>query len=787
MQGDDEHGSPLAPLHPRLRHTTLPYSSSVIATCASASQSSVWSHGSSDSSSQSSIDDISFDCLSTISSQTSVSSVSSHGSVCMSSQQGADAKLAAARTWQTQQQQLQRLQQQQQQQQQSTSVPPALRQHPRRSSVAPAVVPSLVRQSDRRTTFVDHLVDASTQIVQAIWPLSSVIGRGESVNSSSNSSYLLPLRTFIQETLRRSRASYSTLQVALYYLILIKPRLPSQNFTMEQTNDSHACRALQCGRRMFLAALILASKYLQDRNYSARAWSKISGLSTAEINQNETAFLHAVNWRLHITNELYNRWIECVNKFNSPQLPPSPGPAVVDGFERKCFEFRMLIQKLSPSLDNMDELFGPSTPVVVRRSSTCQLVAGALSPVSMCSSPEASADGLLSASSENTPIASKMSGVISGVVNNNGVMQHSPATPTAFTAGRVAPALGLLPTPKLAPPQAGIFNCTSTSAAPPTSAQILAGSRSSMCFAVAQASSASASQFLDRWPPAMSSSSSMSPVGAMLTRRSSLANSVSTASSPESMISDSSLVSRSSSVSSAWSLMNAPTAQLSKLDVQARHRFLKHQGSSGSLREKSCFGLRTAGNIPAVVPEDYEITDDCSSAVFASPETMYTGPVGKDVQRRSSDVDAKAAAHALADLQQQQFYAGPIDGNKPRASLKRSRPMSGEASFLQDNVRDLLRGGLPKGASNCGLEAMVMAQPATVQLQQQQMLSVAPTDLDMQTASRASALTGSRKRLCRTTSAGAVPTASTFSYGMDLQHPSMTGLCGPGMWQGILN
>ncbi|CAK7218588.1 PHO85 cyclin-5 [Sporothrix curviconia] len=818
MQGDDEHGSPLAPLHPRLRHTTLPYSSSSIATCASASQSSVWSHGSSDSSSQSCIDDGSFDCLSAVSSQTSVSSASSHGSVCLSSQQGADAKLAAARTWQTQQQQLQRLQQQQQQQ--STSVPAALRRHPRRSSVASAVVPSLLRQSDRRTTFVDHLVDASTQIVQAIWPLSSVVGRGESASSSSNSSYLLPLRTFIQETLRRSRASYSTLQVALYYLVLIKPRLPSQNFTTEQTNDSHACRALQCGRRMFLAALILASKYLQDRNYSARAWSKISGLSTAEINQNETAFLHSVNWRLHITNEVYNRWIECVNKFNSPQMPPSPGPAVVDGFERKCFEFRMLIQKLSPSLDNLEELFGPSTPVVVRRSSTCQLLAGALSPVSMCSSPEASADSPLSVSSENnTPLASKISGPMSGVINSNSsAMQYSPATPTSFVAGRVAPVLGLLPTPKLAPPQSGIFNCTSaagsavgSATAPgPSSAQILAGSRSSMCFAVAQASSASATQFLDRWPPAFSSSSALSstvsPVGAMLTRRSSLANSVSTASSPESMISDSSLVSRSSSVSSAWSLMNAPNAQLPKLDTQARHRFLKQQCSSGSLREKSCFGLRAAGNIPAVVPEGFEIGsgDDCNSAVFASPETMYTGLIGKDAcapMRRSSDVDATAAARALADLQQQQFLGdvtspiapiapiAPIDNGKSRASLKRSRPLSGEASFLQDNVRDLLRGGLPTGASNCGLEAMVMAQPATVQQQQQQqrMLSVAPTDRDLNVSSRASALTGSRKRLCRTTSAGAVLADSTCSYGMDLQHPSMSGLCGPGMWQGILN
>ncbi len=647
-------------------------------------------------------------------------------------------------------------------------------------------------------------LDASTQIVQAIWPLSSVIGRGESGNSSSNGSYLLPLRTFIQETLRRSRASYSTLQVALYYLLLIKPRLPSQNFTMEQSHDSHGCRALQCGRRMFLASLILASKYLQDRNYSARAWSKISGLSTAEINQNETAFLHAVNWRLHITNEVYNRWIECVNKFNSPQLPPSPGPAVVDGFERKCFEFRMLIQKLSPSLENLDELCGPTMPAIVRRSSSCQIIAGALSPVSMCSSPEATgiADNSVSPSSnDSTPLASKLTcAPMSGVITS--AMECSPSpVATSFASGRAAPALGLLPTPKLAPPQANIFNCGATNG---SSVQMLAGGRSSMCFAVAQASNACANQLLDRWMPSLSatSTSSMSPAGCALTRRSSLANSVSTASSPESMISDSSLVSRSSSVASAWSAVNAPNPQLSKLDIQARYRYVKQQCSGSGLRDKSSYSLRPT-LIPAMVPEDHEASDDCGSTIFASPETIYTGPVGKDALlsmaapelsfpsalacRRSSEIDATDAAQALAELQQQHCGSASFDGSNPKAGLKRSRPVSVEASALQDNVRDLLRCSLPKAATNSSLENVVLGQPATPQQQQQQPMAAVPSYLDVHGVSRAAALTGSRKRLCRTTSAGTVPTTATFSFGSDLQHPSMSGLCGPGMWQGILN
>ena len=129
------------------------------------------------------------------------------------------------------------------------------------------------------------------------------------------------MKTFIQETLRRSRTSYSTLQVALYYLISIKHRVPKLDFTMEQPDDSASARALQCGRRMFLAALILASKYLQDRNYSSRAWSKMSGLGAQEINANEMTFLAAINWRLHLSETVFQRWANLILKHSSSTTP----------------------------------------------------------------------------------------------------------------------------------------------------------------------------------------------------------------------------------------------------------------------------------------------------------------------------------------------------------------------------------------------------------------------------------------------------------------------------------
>jgi len=188
--------------------------------------------------------------------------------------------------------------------------------------------------------------DSAAQIVETIWP-TYMNGKAE----ASAGKGVLPLRTFIQETLRRSRTSYSTLQVALYYLIIVRPHIPKGDFSDMSQENAQQMRALQCGRRMFLAALILASKYLQDRNYSARAWSRISGLQTTEININEMAFLDAVHWRLHISEIIFQKWTDLVVKYTSG----SGGPGSPSDEARKA-EWSRLIVKLTPELNIEDNI-----------------------------------------------------------------------------------------------------------------------------------------------------------------------------------------------------------------------------------------------------------------------------------------------------------------------------------------------------------------------------------------------------------------------------------------------
>jgi hypothetical protein len=623
------------------------------------------------------------------------------------------------------------------------------RQNPRRTcgfSGQSGCPPALVRQNDRKVNFVDSLVgkppqlvpmlalitcltcaplpDSSTQIVEAIWPLSSVPCRAE-----MGSKGVLPLRTFIQETLRRSRTSYSTLQVALYYLLLIKPHVPKHDFTMEQPEDVHSIRALQCGRRMFLSALILASKYLQDRNYSARAWSKISGLNTLEINQNEMAFLLAVNWRLHITESVYQRWNDIVLKY-TPTQPPSPGTASVRHSAERA-TWKAIILKLDPELNNVDEIMAkPYTKTALQ---------GMVTPSSN-QYVEPSFTYGTSSSNESTPTPRYYTPQI---------MEPSPTA--LYAQNKPAPALGLLPTPRLTPQSTG-FTTPAVSAVP------YSLSKSSMGYAMAQASGVCAMSNLDKWHQPTSSPQNLSQP-----RRSSLANSVSSASSPESMISDSSSrSSRSSSISSASSLMSAPFS--SKLDVQARCRYAKLCSEKNS---KSTI-VSVAGG------QDMTPT--------SSPES-YTGPVGKDLLDLSLETPLASqqnsvdyltcdlvtdAARALQDLHN---YPRSTEGARPslaksRTGSKRSRPQSIDHGSLQDNVRDMLMAAddtTSQGWSN----GVVHRKPSQ--------------DAAARTATRPMASASGRKRVCCATEA----TQAYTDINAHLQ--AFTGPNRPGMWDGILN
>ncbi|KAL9123859.1 MAG: hypothetical protein Q9217_006752 [Psora testacea] len=580
------------------------------------------------------------------------------------------------------------------------------RQHPRRTqrlhfsdaqggkstTQCPRPPPTLVRQSERKVNFVDSLVDTTTQMVETIWPLSAYVQSRHAVMCARKPSKM-DLRYFIQEVLRRSKTSYSTLQVALYYLILLRSCLPNLDFTMEQPEDSACSFSLQCGRRMFIAALILASKYLQDRNFSANAWSKISGLSTWDLNVNEMAFLSVINWKLHIPAHVFHRWTDIVLKYSPSaqvNVPPRSSPKPV-------YTWKEVVSRLTPELDTID--FG---------SAEVSDDSGYDSPGSVMSPPPVPIRiDACCGSNERTPTPSN---TVPRWLENTPSIQKAQGT-TLPPLPRLA--LAPLPTPEMTP-HTGPY-CT-----PAVSTSGVFSRRPSMSDAMCQIRDASfARSTLDKtaeWQPRLSEPCSQLP------RRTSLAASASSMSSPESLISDvcsqfsdsSARPSRSSSISSVASSNCAP-GQPTRLAVQVTRRCANMQ-LNGVKEETHASGLcespkgmsflefqgRTGANAPHLTKS---MKDTLRMVGLPGPgyASRTTGlpqvplcPIHKSKMSRklpdsfdaSQNADTREAATALQELALSRQHS---QAARPRStdSRKRTRPNSIDLS-VEDAVRNLI-------------------------------------------------------------------------------------------------
>lgn len=108
------------------------------------------------------------------------------------------------------------------------------------------------------------------------------------------------LLTFISKLVRYTNVYTETLVSTLVYLNRLRTRLPKD------------AQGLACTRhRIFLACLILSSKYHNDSSPKNVHWSKYTEklFNTADVNLMERQLLYLLDWDLRITQtELVNAW-----------------------------------------------------------------------------------------------------------------------------------------------------------------------------------------------------------------------------------------------------------------------------------------------------------------------------------------------------------------------------------------------------------------------------------------------------------------------------------------------
>lgn len=152
-------------------------------------------------------------------------------------------------------------------------------------------VPGLVQQEKNGLSTTTDMESAEYMIQRG----DNSVLNDDCVSDSPDSSDGL-LATIRIDRMENEVDALAELRIDCNTLDLRKPRASSSSLPPLSPLPS----PLLCPRRTFLASLILASKFMQDRCYSNRAWAKLSGLPPREIGRCERALGAALDWRLWV-------------------------------------------------------------------------------------------------------------------------------------------------------------------------------------------------------------------------------------------------------------------------------------------------------------------------------------------------------------------------------------------------------------------------------------------------------------------------------------------------------
>jgi len=110
----------------------------------------------------------------------------------------------------------------------------------------------------------------------------------------------ITISAYISRIVFCSNCSEECFAIALIYIERLVGR--NKNFFISEFNV----------HRLILTSVMMAAKYYDDHHFDNAYYSRVGGLSCKEVNELERELLLMINFNVHVENELFTAWNNCL-------------------------------------------------------------------------------------------------------------------------------------------------------------------------------------------------------------------------------------------------------------------------------------------------------------------------------------------------------------------------------------------------------------------------------------------------------------------------------------------
>ena len=155
----------------------------------------------------------------------------------------------------------------------------------------------------------EHLVKLVSELLEETVARNDSLGRSTTLAAFEGEKAPVTAASYVRRIAKYGGCSACCFAVGLIYLKRLKRR------------EASVCLTSCNFQRLFLVAVMLGAKFLDDSYYSNKHWAEVGGMSTAELNCLELEFLFRLGFSLSLTREEYDMYVALLTGDEQPAVP----------------------------------------------------------------------------------------------------------------------------------------------------------------------------------------------------------------------------------------------------------------------------------------------------------------------------------------------------------------------------------------------------------------------------------------------------------------------------------